>query len=71
MSFIDRINNKIFARNIPDGKTVMEEYLFILSKELSVSPGELLSYPIPLVLSLLGNMGKFYEEQKKASKKKR
>lgn len=70
-SFSDSINKKVFSKKVPSGREVFEDYSFIISKELGISPSDLLDYPIPLVLSLYDNIFKYYEEQKKASKKKR
>ena len=70
MSFSEHIQKRIFKKKLPTGRQSFEDILFVLSKKTSTSASELMTLPIPLVLSLNDSLYAYYKEKEKAAKKK-
>lgn len=71
MEFAKRVESSISISKGKSTKKTFEEITFVMSKELGIPPHELLSYPIPMVLSLMDELKLFYKKKAKAAKRNR
>lgn len=70
-NFQERIEQSLQGNGKIDPIGDFEDITFWMAKELSISPVDLMEFPIPLVLSLSENLSKYYKERAKAANKKR
>ena len=68
--FAKRIQRNITKKRV-SGQKIFEEILFNLTKKTSMSIGDIVEAPTPLVIELNNKLFKYYQEKAKAMKKKK
>jgi hypothetical protein len=69
VNFAKSIESKLFKKKLSSSYDAYCDFLFIFAKEFGWTPEEVNQLPLPIALSLMERINKYYEEQSKKIKK--